>query len=69
MVNREEANMQFQFEDKASRDRLTSRQVKAGQVKSGQVKSRLGNSRKFKSGQVSFTWDSSVALLSPTCFT
>ena len=31
---------------------VKSGQVKLGQVKSGQVKSRVGNLRKFKSGQV-----------------
>ena len=68
MVNRGclEANMQFEFEDKASQDRFTRDSkvrtsqimtgklghVKSGQVKSAQVQSRLGNLRKSKSGKI-----------------
>ena len=42
--------------------------VRTGQVGTGQVKTRTCWSSQCKLKWSSFTWDSSVALLSPTCF-
>ena len=42
-------------------------QVKSGQDKVGQVKSVQVDLGQVSTGQNGFTWDSSVALLSPTC--
>ena len=42
-------------------------QVRTGQVGTGQVKTRTSWSSQCKLKWSSLTWDSSVALLSPTC--
>ena len=72
---------QVQYEQVKS-GQVKSGQVKSGQIKTGLVKSSQYRSRQFwtcqiKSGQVkigqvvkmkTYTWNSSVALLSPNCF-